>query len=88
MKTTIKSLIGLCFMTGLFSCSPAVYFAYWQSEKVVADGVAEEWSNPLNYFDSETKLQYTFSNDRKNLYVCLKTADQRTQVKIIKGGLK
>jgi len=88
MKTTIKSLIGLCFIAGLFSCSPAAYFAFWQSEKVVADGVAKEWSNPLNYFDSDTKLQYTFSNDRKNLYVCLKTADERTQVKIIKGGLK
>ena len=78
----------LMCIIALSACAPVAYFGFWQSDKVVADGVAKEWSVPLNYFDSDTKLQYTFSNDRQNIYVCLKTSDEKTQVKIIKGGLQ
>ena len=80
-------IIGLCLL--LFSaCQRTLYFAFWQSAPVVADGKAKEWSVPLNYYDADTKLQYTISNDRQNLYVCLKAGDEQTQLKIIRGGMR
>lgn len=83
-----KKIVGFLSIWVLVSCSSPLYNSVYQSVHVVADGKANEWSMPLDYFDSEAKIQYTFSNDRDNLYLCIKSADEQAQKKIINGGLQ
>jgi hypothetical protein len=71
----------------LISCSPIVYSSLWQTNPVKADGIANEWNKPLKHYDSSTKLQYTFSNDKQNMYICIRATDESTQKKILRGGM-
>jgi hypothetical protein len=74
----------------LFSfCAPKVYEQLnWQKTGVSADGNISDWSVPLRYFDSKSKLNFTITNDRRNLYVCIKAGDDASQVKILRGGIE
>lgn len=73
----------------LAACSPQiVYQSNWQSTPVVADGVANEWKIPLRFYDPQTKLNYTISNDNDNLYVCIRATDVQSQVKIMRTGIQ
>ena len=75
-------------LTVLSSCAPQILSTLkWQSNKVITDGKIDEWDNPLRFYDYKSKLNYTFSNDKNNLYVCMKIADEITKQKILKGGL-
>jgi hypothetical protein len=70
------------------SCSQPVYTSLWQTAQVKADGNPTEWSKPLKHYDATTKLQFTFSNDLQNMYVCIRATDETAQQKILKGGLE
>jgi hypothetical protein len=78
--------LSLSFL--LSSCSDIIYNSLWQGGPVKADGLPNEWSKPLKHYDSNTKLQYTFSNDRQNMYLCIRATDETTQKKILRGGLE
>jgi hypothetical protein len=71
----------------LTSCSDIIYSSLWQTNPVKADGLANEWNKPLKHYDSSTKLQYTFSNDKHNMYICIRATDESTQKKILRGGM-
>jgi hypothetical protein len=62
--------------------------AKWKSTPVKIDGFADEWSKPMSFFDSETKLFFAFGNDSKNLYICFQSSDERNEVKINRAGMK
>ncbi len=83
----LKLIPGLAVLI-LASCAKPFYNQEWQATPVTADGNAKEWSVPLGFYDGETKIQYTFSNDINNLYLCMKVVDEKTQVKIIRAGLQ
>jgi len=86
---TAATLVLLAFIaTCLISCSPIVYASLWQSKPVKADGLPNEWSKPLRHYDTNTKLQYTFSNDRLNMYLCIRATDEAIQKKILHGGME
>jgi hypothetical protein len=87
LPTYLKYAILFLFPLLLFSCSGEVYNSLWQSSAVKADGIPTEWSKPLKHYDPSTKLQYTFSNDRKNMYICIRATDDMTQKKILQGGM-
>ncbi|MCX6257851.1 MAG: hypothetical protein NTW49_08160 [Bacteroidia bacterium] len=86
IRTIIPFLLTLCF---IYSCSNKIYDSLnWQGNKVTADGKIPEWSNPLRFYDDKCKINYTISNDRRNLYFCLKVIDESTQIKILRGGME
>ena len=87
-KTNLYSCTALFIICLLASCAPIVYDGFWQNSAVKADGNPKEWSKPLKHYDANTKLQYTFSNDLQNLYVCIRATDERTQQKLLRGGLQ
>lgn len=62
--------------------------AKWNPTVIKIDGDAQEWEQPLKYYDASTKLFFAFANDRKNLYLCFVTNDEQNQVKIMKAGMK
>jgi hypothetical protein len=70
------------------SCSVPLYVSMWQHTPVKADGNAWEWKKPLRYYDPSSKLQYTFSNDLKNMYICVRATNEESQQKILRGGMQ
>jgi hypothetical protein len=71
-----------------FSCSVPVVNSLRQTKKIDVDGVAGEWNLPLRFYDIESRLQYVFSNDDKNLYLCIRATDEECQSKILRTGLQ
>jgi hypothetical protein len=90
MKSIIPNLIIELVILVLFSsCSHKVYDALdYQDILVKADGKIREWPDPLRFYDEKSKINYTISNDRKNLYLCLKVSDNASKMKIVRGGLE
>ena len=85
--STFAFVLLICCL--FFSCSHKVYDALdWQVNKVTADGKISEWSNPLRFYDAKSKINYTISNDKQNLYVCMKISDETAQIKILQGGME
>ena len=81
----IRNLFFLVLVVIFASCSAPLYNSVWQAKSVNADGNAKEWPIPLSYFDGDSKIQYTFSNDKENIYVCMKVADSKSQLKMEKA---
>ena len=69
-----------------FSCSHTFFKSTWQSEDFTVLHKSET-SEPLRFFDPQSKLQYSFSNDKKNIYICIKATDEQSQIKIIRAGM-
>jgi hypothetical protein len=59
----------------------------YQSTPVVADGVATEWKQPLRFSNESYTLQYAVTNDNKNLYVCVLSKDDGTQLRMLRSGM-
>jgi hypothetical protein len=80
-------LAGIFFICSCKSNQEIIPYARWQGKPVVVDGNAAEWQLPLKYYVSSGKLGCTVSNDSVNLYVCVRSADQIIQTKIMKAGM-
>jgi|SRR6185312_16816036 len=78
--------ISLLWMAGC--SSPLVYSSVWQDKQVTIDGKATEWKIPLDYFDDKTKLNFTVTNDKNNLYLCVRATENETQKGIIRSGMQ
>jgi hypothetical protein len=84
-----KVLLLVPVIIMLWSCAPREYsLSSWQQKPPVIDGRPSEWMIPLRFYDVNTKLQYIVSNDRKNLYICLRSADDKTTANIMQYGLQ
>jgi hypothetical protein len=59
-----------------------------QTKPIVVDGDASDWQLPLAFYDKETKLSFSVSNDSTTLYFCFEAFDQDLQTKIVRGGLQ
>jgi len=59
----------------------------WRDSSITIDGSAADWHPPFNYSDSKIKSQLSIRNDSSFLYVCLRTSDQQTQMKITRAGM-
>ncbi len=80
----MRSVLLLCACK---STEEAASHARWQSSPVVADGRATEWEIPLRYYSKGGKVGCSVSNDNNNLYVCIRSADQETRMKMIRAGM-
>jgi len=97
-KKSIKIFKMKTVLPGLFlmaSCAIAytaraqdVSTAKWATQPITIDGAATEWHQPLNFYDSETKLLFAISNDSANIYLCFEAKDNMTQMKIMRGGMR
>ncbi len=55
---------------------------------IQVDGKSTEWDSLLNYYNSETKIQYGFANNQQYLFVCVKIFDADQQMQFMHSGLK
>jgi len=88
VKKLTRQISGILFLMVFASCSSEIYQATWQTKPVIADGTPNEWSLPLRYSDSKSGLQYNITNDKTNLYVCIRATEQPIQMKIISSGME
>ena len=76
----------ICF---LLSCTNKIYnSSNWQTRKVTIDGKISEWPNPLRFYDQETGMNYSISNDNFNLYFVCSVSNEFLQTKILRSGLE
>jgi hypothetical protein len=61
--------------------------AIWQLQPLTIDGNDQDWVKPLPYVVHEENVNYSISNDNRNLYILLATSSRQEQQKIIQGGM-
>lgn len=52
-----------------------------------ADGISNEWNEPLNEYNDATKLAFALANDDKNLYIIIESLDPQTTFSVLRGGI-
>jgi hypothetical protein len=62
--------------------------ALWKDSAVTIDGNPVDWDQPFRYYDSKAKIQYSVVNDTHDLYICLKTMDDKAQMKMLRPGME
>jgi hypothetical protein len=60
---------------------------HYQETPVMADGNADDWSLPLRFSNESYTLQYNVTNDNKNIYVCVLSRDEATQLRMLRAGM-
>jgi len=86
MKKYISAIFSICVFV---SCTNKIYDSSgWQSHKVKVDGIINEWSNPLRFYDQKTGISYNISNDRNNIYFAASISNDFLQTKILRSGLE
>jgi hypothetical protein len=60
---------------------------HYQTTLVTADGNPGDWSLPLRFSNTSYTMQYNVSNDDKNLYIAVSSADDNTQLRILRSGM-
>jgi hypothetical protein len=78
----------LIFTYGVTTAQDDTPKSSWKNVPVTIDGSAKDWTLPLNYYDSDTKLFFSFANDNKNLYLCFQSPDEANQMKIMNAGME
>jgi hypothetical protein len=51
--------------------------AIWQSQALTIDGNDNDWAKPLPYVVHEESVNYSISNDNRNLYILLATSSRQ-----------
>jgi hypothetical protein len=70
------------------SCSPKLApVGHYQETPVTADGNTDEWSLPLRFSNPQYTFQYSVTNDKKNIYICILSKDDATQLKMLRYGI-
>ena len=86
MKKIVPVFFLICL---LISCTNKIYnSSSLQSRKVTIDGKISDWSNPLRFYDQETGMNYSISNDNYNLYFVCSISNEFLQTKILRSGLE
>ncbi len=62
--------------------------AKWMQQPVKVDGKLAEWQQPLNFYDSDTKLLFDIANDSNNIYLCFESKEEIDQMKLMRAGMK
>jgi len=60
---------------------------HYQDGVITADGNADDWGLPLRFSNASHTFQYSVSNDRKNIYICILTIDAGTQMQMLRSGI-
>lgn len=77
-----------CIAFNLTLRAQDVSTAKWITAPVTVDGNANDWHQPLNFYDPETKLLFAIANDSANIYLCFEAKDNATALKIMRAGMQ
>ncbi len=88
VKKSFLPFIVFVILLATLACGGRVYVvkSALPPDKVVVDGIADEWQGALSFIEKE-ELFVGFLNDQSNLYVCLKAGDERSPARLMRQGL-
>ncbi|KIO76319.1 hypothetical protein TH53_15290 [Pedobacter lusitanus] len=92
-KKTLLSLLLFAGITGIHQglyaqkTDPDADVNLWVQQPVKVDGISAEWHEPLNNYNTETKLAFALANDQQNLYLIIESTDEITTRRLMSGGL-
>ncbi|MFC1225988.1 hypothetical protein ACFE6N_19455 [Pedobacter sp. BG31] len=52
-----------------------------------ADGISNEWNEPLSQYNDATRLAFALANDDQNLYIIIESLDPQTTFSVLSGGI-
>ncbi len=88
MKNTLIFSVAFAGIVVYSGCSPKLMpEGHFQDTKVVVDGNINDWGLPLRFSNPEYSMQYSVTNDDKNIYVCVYTKDESFKKRILKAGM-
>ncbi|MHB8258855.1 MAG: hypothetical protein ACYDEC_01160 [Bacteroidia bacterium] len=88
MYKNLFYFVGYSTILLLSACTPAVSLhSAFQTKPVTADGNPQEWRVPLRFYDSDTRLNYSLTNDDEKIYLCVRIVDELSQAKVVRNGL-
>jgi hypothetical protein len=79
-------LVLLVLSTSVSSGKGGVVLPY--KTQVEVDGQNKEWQSPLPSYDKTTGINYSIANDKQNLYLILRVANESVQRQIMQNGLE
>ncbi len=88
----MKKILFLSLLTGgffiQFGCSNKLLpEGHFQTAPVIIDGSISDWGLPLRFSNPGYTMQYSVTNDNRNIYVCVYTKDVLFQKRILKAGM-
>lgn len=94
MNTKPLFILYLTALTIIFSSAayaqkedPDADTNIWASHPFIIDGNSAEWHEPLNNYNTATKLAFALANDQTNLYMVIESLDPATTSRMINGGI-
>src|SRR5258708_20056094 len=60
---------------------------HYQETPVMADGNTGDWSLPLRFSNESYALQYNVTNDNRNIYDCILSRDEATQLRMLSDSI-
>ena len=88
MKYLMTSAILISGILVNSSCShnlaPAGHF---QDQAVTIDGNIGDWSLPLRFSNPDYSMQYSVTNDDKNIYICIYSKNEAFQKRMLRSGM-
>lgn len=93
----LKTILSLVLFSSISCLSSTSLYAQktdpdadvnlWVQQPIKVDGVSDEWHEPLNNYNTATKLAFALANDQQNLYIIIESLDEVTTGKLMSGGL-
>ncbi len=83
-KWALLLISGISLAACSHKLAPA---GHYQRTPVIADGIPDEWSQPLRFSNESYSLQNNVTNDSKNIYVCVMSREERMMLRILRAGM-
>ena len=78
----------LCCISQLLLAQDYMSKSEYSKQQFKIDGYANEWAQPFNFYDGDTKIRYSLRNDSSNFYFCFQTWNEATEMRIMRAGLQ
>lgn len=89
LSLVLFSSISCVLSTSLYAqkTDPDADVNLWVQQPVKVDGIPDEWHEPLNNYNTDTRLAFALANDQQNLYIIIESLDEGTTRKLMYAGL-
>ncbi len=88
-KPAIITILTLAFLQANAQKLPNTQkVSVWAPQSIKIDGKATEWNDSYQAYNNATDINYTLSNDDKNLYLAIKATNRLViDGRILSGGI-
>ena len=81
-------IVLLCCISQTLLAQDYMSKSEYSKQHFKIDGFANEWVQPFNFYDGETKIRYSLRNDSSNFYFCFQTWNEATEMRMMRAGLQ